>query len=111
MIKNGEYDIAIVELDGVAQIRQCSTCYGATVINLPKKDAPCPSGKELLFTGWGVDRYRKQDMPISRLLGTKFLFAIDLKCKSESSQPPVLYTTNVPENRNSPCNRDSGGKI
>ena len=111
MIKNGEYDIAIVELDGVAQIRQCSACLGATVINLPKKDAPCPSGKELLFTGWGVDRYRKQDMPISRLLGTKFLFAIDLKCKSESSQPPLLYTTNVPENRNSPCKRDSGGKI
>ena len=83
------------------------------VAHLPEENAPpCPNGRKLVVSGWGMDA--------SRLFirSRDNLWAVSQECINASSCPAMNDTiskTNMicigdPENLlNSPCNADSGG--
>ena len=79
-------------------------------MSLPNKNADCPSGKKMLFTGWGKDRYNNQGvLNIQEQPSTKYLNGIHLKCKEDKKNSPSIFVEDSPNRRNTLCFGDSGG--
>ena len=102
------YDIAVIVLKDKLILGP-----NIQLANLPKLDEPCPSGRNLVLSGWGEDitrPYRSQSN----------LWAVVQECLNIYSCPRVI--TMYPETNflcigdsenslNSACYGDSGGKL
>ena len=102
------YDIAIIVLKD-------EIVFGKKIkiARLPDEDAPCPKGRKLVASGWGLDMSRFSIRSLDKL------WAVSKECLEASSCPIMnqdsdLKTTMLcvgdPNNLlNSACNGDSGG--
>ena len=80
--------------------------------NLPEMDKPCPSGRNMILSGWGADATRPYR-------STSNLWAVVQECLNISSCPRVtnmhpkdnfLCIGDSEDLLNSSCMGDSGGK-
>ena len=79
------------------------------VVNLPKEDANCSLGKELIVSGWGIDEY--QGVGKHRYLWAVKQQCIDVsECTRYTGDPKAVLCVSDPEQpANSACHADSGG--
>ena len=102
------YDIAIIVLKDEIVVGK-----KIKIARLPDEDAPCPKGRKLVASGWGLDMSRFSIRSLDKL------WAVSKECLEASSCPIMnqdsdLKTTMLcvgdPNNLlNSACNGDSGG--
>ena len=97
------YDVAILVLKTPATLTK-----NVTIAHLPAHDAPCPTKKELVISGWGKAFIGRKN---------RFLWAVKQQCVSvdqcESfvgNKKAALCVTDLSEPRNSAFFGDSGGK-
>ena len=107
MFFDDAYDIAVIVLKETLVLGP-----NIQLANLPKIDEPCPSGRNLILSGWGEDimrPYRSQSN----------LWAVVQECLNMSSCPRVidmhpetnfLCIGDSENSLNSACYGDSGGK-
>ena len=107
MFFDDAYDIAVIVLKETLVLGP-----NIQLANLPKIDEPCPSGRNLILSGWGEDimrPYRSQSN----------LWAVVQECLNMSSCPRVidmhpkanlLCIGDAENSLNSACYGDSGGK-
>ena len=102
------YDIAVIVLKD-------SLVLGPNIqlANLPEKDEPCPSGRNMVLSGWGDDRMRPYRLQSNLWAGVQ-------ECLNFSSCPRVidmhpetnfLCIGDSENSLNSACYGDSGGKL
>ena len=79
--------------------------------NLPNNNAPCPSGKSLILSGWGRDVSRPYR-------SRRYLWAVKQECLNITECPKyvgkedLMLCVGDPENSlNSGCMGDSGGRV
>ena len=114
--QNIYYDIAVIVLD-----KEVVPNNKIKIASLPAENAACPTGKNMMISGWGIDPLR----PSHSMTGSPIrpnLWAVMQECLSPS-KCPLLSNTNKVTKRNticvgdaeSPSNNacigDSGGKI
>ena len=85
------------------------------VAHLPLPDAPCPSGKELIISGWGSSLIWSPDNTM-RQRRNRFLWAVKQQCvnadqcdKYVGDKNAVLCVTDLSNTKNSAFVGDSGG--
>ena len=104
---NPAYDIAVIVLKETLVL-------GPNIqpANLPEIDKPCPSGRNLILSGWGRDATRPYRSPSN-------LWAVVQECLNLSSCPRVnnmypktnfLCIGDSGNSLNMGCSGDSGGK-
>ena len=89
------------------------------LIQLPSEDITCPLGKQFIISGWGIDRFQNKDIPITDILGTRFLQAVYMDCLDMNECPNigndeislVFCVGDSLKRQNSVCYGDSGGKF
>ena len=96
------YDVAVLVLKTPATLTK-----NVKTAHLPSSDAPCPSKKELIVSGWGQSFIGRKN---------RFLWAVKQQCVSvdqcESyvgNKKATLCVTDLSEPRNSVLFGDSGG--
>ena len=96
------YDVAILVMKTPA-----TPTKNVKIAHLPSPDAPCPSKKELVISGWGKSFFGRSN---------RFLWAVKQQCVSldqcESyvgNKKAALCVTDLSEPRNSALFGDSGG--
>ena len=107
LLGNLAYDVAIIVLKD-----EIVPGNNIKIARLPDKNAPCPKGRRLVVSGWGLD--------VSRFLirSQDSLWAVSLECLDDSSCPlmnihspnDTMLCAGDPKNLlNSDCGGDSGG--
>ena len=106
---NPGYDLAIMVLQEKVILNN-----NIQLANLPNENAPCPSGKSLILSGWGADVTR----PYRSFYTITDLWAVKQECLNITECPKyvgkkdVMLCVGDPENSlNSGCMGDSGGRI
>ena len=88
------------------------------LIELPKPNAGCPSGKmPFVASGWGRDRPKHPGVPLALISATRFLKAVRQEClsidecKTYTDDSSHVFCVGDPKSpTNSPCQGDSGGR-
>ena len=82
------------------------------IVNLPKANAGCPRGKQLIVSGWGKDRYTPK-RKTERLWAVLQECLPHDKCKMipEKLKNFFLCVGDATQTTNSACRGDSGGNI
>ena len=104
------YDIAMIVLkDEILPGKKIK------IARLPDEDAPCPKGRRLVVSGWGVDVSRFLIRPLDSL------WAVSLECLDpsicrrtavESDYKYTMLCVGDPNNLlNDACSGDSGGRF
>ena len=104
------YDIAIIVLkDEILPGKKIK------IAHLPDENAPCPKGRRLVVSGWGVDVSRFLIRPLDSL------WAVNLECLDpsicrrtavESDYKYTMLCVGDPNNLlNDACSGDSGGRF
>ena len=96
------YDVAILVMKTPATLTK-----NVKIAHLPSPDAPCPSKKELVISGWGKSFFGRSN---------RFLWAVKQQCVSldqcksyVGNKKAALCVTDLSEPRNSASHGDSGG--
>ena len=104
------YDVAILVLKKPVVLTR-----NVRVAHLPLPDAPCPSGKELIISGWGSSLIWSPDNTIKQRRN-RFLWAVKQQCvnanqcdKYVGDKNAVLCVTDLSNTKNSAFLGDSGG--
>ena len=107
------YDIAVIVLE-----KEVVPNNKVLIASLPEKNAACPTGQNMIVSGWGQDPLR----PDSAHLNRPILWAVMQECLNPSKCPLLNHTINQPNKNmmcvgdvedptNSACIGDSGGKF
>ena len=108
------YDIAVIVLE-----KEVVPNNKIQIASLPEENAACPTGKNMMISGWGDDPTRP-DWILSQAKPN--LYAVMQECLSPSKCPVLNYTSHQPNKNlicvgdaedpsNSACVGDSGGKV
>ena len=89
------------------------------MIRLPKAEAECPLGVlPFVISGWGKDRPKHPNGPVTIIPSTRFLQAVRQECFNsgqcgvEDNDSHRVWCVGDSTNRqNGPCVGDSGGKL